>query len=101
VQDAGCILPSLTAQRPIRACNTKTSTMRNSTNMGSIEAALAAIESLKPGEKLVYAQIAREYDFEPTTLARRHKGASTSSSLNAENRQALHPQQEQELLHYI
>jgi hypothetical protein len=69
--------------------------------MSSIEAALAAIESLEPGEKLVYAQIAREYNIEPTTLARRHKGASTSCSLKAQNRQALHPQQELELLHYI
>jgi hypothetical protein len=69
--------------------------------MGLIEAALTAIESLEPGEKLVYTQIAREYDVEPTTLARRHKGASTSCSLNAQNRQALHPQQELELLHYI
>jgi hypothetical protein len=90
-----------TAQRPIRTCNTKTPTTHNSTNMGSIEAALAAIESLEPGEKLVYAQIATEYDVEPTTLARRHKGASTSCSLNAQNRQALHLQQELELLHYI
>lgn len=88
-------------QRPIRACNTKTSTARNSINMDSIEAALAAIESLKPGEKLVYAQIARTYGVEPTTLARRHKGASTSRSLEAQNRQALHPQQEQQLLQYI
>jgi hypothetical protein len=69
--------------------------------MGSIEAALAAVVSLEPGEKLVYAQIAREYDVEPTMLARRHKGASNSCSLNAQNRQALHPQQELELLHYI
>jgi hypothetical protein len=29
--------------------------------MGPIEAALAAIELLKPGEKLLYAQIARKY----------------------------------------
>jgi hypothetical protein len=69
--------------------------------MGSIEAALAAIELLEPGEKLVYAQIAREYNVEPTTLAHRHKGASTSCSLNAQNCQALHPQQELELLDYI
>jgi hypothetical protein len=89
------------AQRPIRTCNTKTSTTRNSTNMGSIEAALAAIKLLEPGEKLVYAQIAREYNVEPTTLARRHKSASTSCSFNAQNCQALHPQQELELLHYI
>ena len=53
--------------------------------MSSIEAALAAIESLKPGEKLVYAQIARNYGVEPTTLARRHKGASTSLNTRFEN----------------
>ena len=54
--------------------------------MTPIEAALAAIESLKLGEKLVYAQIARKYNVEPTTLARRHKGASTSRSLEAQSR---------------
>ena len=69
--------------------------------MSSIEAALAAIESLKLGEKLVYAQIARNYGVEPTTLARRHKGASTSLNTRFENQQAIHPQQEQELLQYI
>jgi hypothetical protein len=63
---------------PNSACNTITPTMCNSTNMSPIEAALAAIELLKPGEKLVYAQIARQYGVEPTTLACRHKGASTS-----------------------
>jgi hypothetical protein len=82
-------------------CNTKTSTTCNSTNMGSIEAALAAIEPLELGEKLVYAQIARKYGVEPTTLARRHKGASTSLNTRFENQQALHPQQELELLRYI
>jgi hypothetical protein len=69
--------------------------------MSPIEAALAAIESLKPGEKLVYAQIARQYGVEPTTLARRHKGASTSRATRDENQSALHPHQEQELLRYI
>jgi hypothetical protein len=37
-------------------------------------AALATLESLEPGEKHVYAQIANKYSVEPTTLARRHKG---------------------------
>jgi hypothetical protein len=69
--------------------------------MSSIEAALAAIESLRPEEKLVYAQIARKYGVEPTTLARRHKGASTSLNTRFENQQAIHPQQEQVLLQYI
>jgi hypothetical protein len=82
-------------------CTTKTSTTCNSTNIGSIEAAVAAIKSLKPGEKLVYAQIARNYGVEPTTLARRHKGALTSLNTRFENQQALHLQQELELLRYI
>jgi transposase-like protein len=69
--------------------------------MNSIKAALAAIESLEPREKLVYAQIARKYGVEPTTLARRHKGASTSFDTRFQNQQALHLQQEQELLLYI
>jgi hypothetical protein len=97
----GWTLPRITAKRPIRACNTKTSTTCNSINMNSMEAALAAIESLGHGEKLVYAQIARKYGVEPTTLARRHKGASTSLETRFQNQQALHPQQEQELLLYI
>jgi hypothetical protein len=37
--------------------------------MSSIVAVLAAIELLRPGEKLVYAQIARKYGVEPTTPA--------------------------------
>jgi hypothetical protein len=46
--------------------------------MSPIEAALAAIELLKPGGKLVYAQTARKYGVEPTALTHRHKGVSTS-----------------------
>jgi hypothetical protein len=68
--------------------------------MSSIEAALAAIESLKPGEKLVYTQIARKYGFEPTRLAQRHKGASTSLSIRFKNQQVIHLQQEQQFLQY-
>jgi hypothetical protein len=37
--------------------------------MSSIEAALAAIEALEPGEKLVYAQIARKYGVAVLTLS--------------------------------
>jgi hypothetical protein len=40
--------------------------------MSSIEAALAAIESLEPREKLVYTQIAAKYSVDRRTLARRH-----------------------------
>ncbi|KAF2818743.1 hypothetical protein CC86DRAFT_241183, partial [Ophiobolus disseminans] len=69
--------------------------------MSSIEAALAAIELLKPGEKLVYTQIAAEYKVDRRTLAQRHQGASSSRELNGQNRRALHPHQEQELLRYV
>jgi hypothetical protein len=69
--------------------------------MSSIEAALAAIESLEPGEKLVYTQIAAKYGVDRRTLARRHQGATISRDAQAENQQALHPQQEKELLRYI
>jgi hypothetical protein len=69
--------------------------------MSSIEAALAAIESLEPGEQFSYRQIAVEYHCNRTTLARRHQGLASSRSTMAENQQALHPQQELELLRYI
>ncbi|KAF2825339.1 hypothetical protein CC86DRAFT_257603, partial [Ophiobolus disseminans] len=69
--------------------------------MSSIEAALAALESLKPGEKFSYRQIAAVYHCNRTTLARRHQGVRASSRTKAENQQALHPQQELELLRYV
>jgi hypothetical protein len=69
--------------------------------MSSIEAALAAIESLQPGEQFSYRKIAAKYCCNRTTLARRHQGISSSSAIRQENQQALYPQQEQELLRYI
>jgi hypothetical protein len=69
--------------------------------MSSIEAALAAIDSLEPGEKFSYRQIASKYGCNRTTLARRHEGVTVSCSDKAQNQRALHPQQEQELLQYI
>jgi hypothetical protein len=69
--------------------------------MSQIEAAIAAIESLEPGEQFSYRKIAIEYHCNRTTLARRHQGLASSRSTMAENQQALHPQQEKELLLYI
>jgi hypothetical protein len=69
--------------------------------MSPIEAALAAIKALEPGEKLVYTHITAKYSINRTTLARRHQGAAVSRDTQAHNQQALHPQQEQELLRYI
>lgn len=69
--------------------------------MEPIEAALAAIESLEPGEKPNYTKIAQEYGVVRSTLTRRHQRVSASRNTKAQNQQALHPQQEQELLRYI
>ena len=69
--------------------------------MEPIDAALAAIDALESGEKLVYAQIAKKHGVEPTTLRRRHQGLTTSRATYHENRRALHPQQEIELIQCI
>ena len=61
------------AQRPITTNGTHTSTRDNSTTMAPINDALAAIEALKPEEKLVYQRIADQNGVDRTTLARRHK----------------------------
>jgi transposase-like protein len=69
--------------------------------MSSIEAAIAAIEPLEPGEKFSYRKIAKLYGCNCTMLAWRHQHHSTMYSLEAQNHQALHPQQEKELPCYI
>jgi hypothetical protein len=69
--------------------------------MSSIQAALAAIASLGPGEEINYTQIAKTYGVVRSTLTRRHQGNSTSCATRFENQQALHVQQELELLRYI
>jgi hypothetical protein len=94
-------LTTQTAKRPNHQNNTITSTRDNSTTMSSIEAALAALESLEPGKQFSYCQIAEEYGCNYTTLGQRHQGISTSHATRYKNQQALHPQQEAELLLYI
>ncbi|KAF2621069.1 hypothetical protein BU25DRAFT_355167 [Macroventuria anomochaeta] len=69
--------------------------------MEPINAALAAIESLKSGEKLVYMQIAKRFGVNRITLARQHQGLTTSCAICYQNQQALHLQQEIELIEYI
>jgi Tc5 transposase DNA-binding domain/DDE superfamily endonuclease len=69
--------------------------------MGSIEAALAAIESLGLGESINYAKIAKEYRANRSTLSRRHRAKTQPRKVKAINQQRLSPQQEQELIRYI
>ena len=49
--------------------------------MDPIEAAIEAIESLKPREHFTYSQIAKMFGVVRTTLSRRHKGICQSREL--------------------
>ena len=69
--------------------------------MAPIDEALAAIESLKPGEKLIYQEIADQYGVDRSTLARRHKGIQAPRETKDSNQQKLTQQQEEELVGYI
>ena len=69
--------------------------------MGSIEAAIAAIEALEPGQSFSYASIAESYGVERVTLSRRHQQIQTSCAVKAVNQRKLSPQQEEELVRYI
>lgn len=69
--------------------------------MGDIKAALAALESLKPGEKVNYTQIAAQYDVDRTTLSKRHRGVQSSYAERSEIQRLLNTTQERELIKYI
>ena len=69
--------------------------------MGSIEAAIEAIEALEPGEPFTYTKIAADYHVNRITLSRRHKQIQSSRTTQATTQQKLTPQQEAELVKYI
>jgi transposase-like protein len=59
--------------------------------MGSIEAALAAIESIEPGELINYTEIANHYGVVRSTLLRRHRAVTRSRIAKGINQQKLNP----------
>ncbi|KAF1358659.1 hypothetical protein EJ07DRAFT_24974, partial [Lizonia empirigonia] len=65
------------------------------------EAALQALDALKPGEAPRYAQVAREYSVDRTTLSRRYRGVCASRAKGYESQRLLNTTQEQELVKYI
>ena len=70
--------PGYPKQHPSSARN-------NSTTMAPIDDALAAIEALEPGEKLVYQKIADQFGVDRSTLARRHRGVQVPQELKDSN----------------
>ncbi|KAJ8105176.1 hypothetical protein OPT61_g10339 [Boeremia exigua] len=69
--------------------------------MEGINAALAEIDSLDPGEQFSYNQIAKKYSVNRTTLARRHQRVQVPREEANQNQPKLTPQQEEELVEYI
>ncbi|PVH92563.1 hypothetical protein DM02DRAFT_478141, partial [Periconia macrospinosa] len=69
--------------------------------MGAMEAALAALEAQKDGEKIVLQEVADKYGVERSTLSRRWRGVTHSRAQQYQNQQLLTPVQEQELVQYI
>ena len=58
-------------------------------NMGNIEAALAALESLEVGESINCTKFAKEYGVKRTTLSRRDRGVTRSGAERDENNNEL------------
>jgi hypothetical protein len=61
--------------------------------MQPIEAALAALESLEPGEIPNFTATAKEYGVDRTTLSRRYRGVQHSQEDQYANQQLLNPTQ--------
>jgi hypothetical protein len=69
--------------------------------MGSIEAALADLESLKPGERPNYAQIGRKHGVDRSTLSKRHRHVQQSREARYEAQRILNDQQSETLIKWI
>jgi hypothetical protein len=69
--------------------------------MAPIDDAIAAIEALGPGEKLLYQRIADQFGVDRSTLARRHKGVQVPRETKDSQQHKLTQQQEAELVKYI
>ncbi|KAJ8118951.1 hypothetical protein OPT61_g161 [Boeremia exigua] len=66
--------------------------------MEPINAALAEIDSLEPGESFTYTGIAKKHGVDRSTLARRHRRVQVPREVSDRNQPKLTPQQEEELV---
>jgi hypothetical protein len=69
-----------------------------STNMGSIEEALAALDLLEPGERPNYTEVAKTYGVHRSTLSQRHRGVQQSREAQYEAQSNLSHQQSKQLI---
>jgi hypothetical protein len=69
--------------------------------MDPMKAALAALDSLKPGERLNYTATAKKFGIGRDALSRRHRGIQGSREQQYGNQQNLSPVQESHLIEYV
>jgi hypothetical protein len=69
--------------------------------MGSIEAALADLESRGRGEKINYTQLAKRHGVDRTTLSKRHRGVQQPREAQYESQRNLNDQQSEQLTKWI
>jgi hypothetical protein len=79
----------------------RSSTRSNSTNMASIQDAIAAIERMGDRTSFSYTKVAKNFKVDCSTLARRHKGKQAPRAAKAVLQQKLNSQQKEELIIYI
>ena len=81
--------------------NTQDSQRDNSTTMAPVDEALADLDSLEPGESLCYAQSARKYGVDRSTLSRRYRAITQPRATQYQERRNLTLHEEVELVRYI
>ena len=69
--------------------------------MDPIEAALAALESLKPGEPFTYTEYADKYGCNRTTLSKRHRGVQGTRAAQYESQRVLNDEQSRTLVEWV
>lgn len=69
--------------------------------MNAIDKAIEYLESLDSGEQFSYQEVANRFGCSRSAVSRRWRGVSRDKATFDGERQALHPQQELELVQYI
>ena len=69
--------------------------------MSSIDAALAFIDSLSPDDHINITKIAKQFEYDRSTLSKRYRGKTGSRNTQYQNQRNLNNQQEKSLVKYI
>src|ERR1700744_6490891 len=81
--------------------HTATCNCNNFTNMAPIDEALEELESLRPGERFSYTEIANKHGCNRTTLSKRHRGLQGTRAAQYESQRVLTDEQSQTLVEWV